>query len=44
MSFNDVAFVSIKGSDYIIHFWYNRKDDTVSIIHSSNLSDKTGTL
>ena len=27
MSFNDVAIVSIKGSDYRIHFWYMSKDD-----------------
>ena len=44
MSFNDVAIVSIKGSDYRIHFWYMSKDDAISIMHNSNLSDKTGTL
>ena len=44
MTFKDVAFVSIKGSDYIIDFWYMSKDDTISIMHNSNLSDKTGTL
>ena len=44
MSFNNVVIVSIKGSDYIIHFWYVRKDDAISIMHNSNLSDKTGTL
>ena len=27
MSFNDVAIVSIKGSDYRIHFWYMSKDN-----------------
>ena len=42
ISFNDVAIVSIKCSDYRIHFWY--KDDVISIIHNSNLSDKKGTL
>ena len=44
MSFNDVAIVSIKGSDYKIHFWYISKDEAISIMHISNLSDKTGTL
>ena len=27
MNFNDVAIVSIKGSDYRIHFWYMNKID-----------------
>ena len=44
MSFNDVAIVSIKGSDYRIHFWYMSKDDARSIMHNSNLIDKKGTL
>ena len=44
MSFSDVAIVSIRGSDYRIHFWYMGKDDAISIMHNSNLSDKTGTL
>ena len=44
MSFNDVAIVSIKGSDYRIHFWYMSKDDAISIMHNSNLTDKNGTL
>ena len=44
MSFKDDAIVSIKGSDYRIHFWYMSKDDGISIMHSSNLNDKKGTL
>ena len=44
MSFNDVAIVSIKGSDYRIHFWYMSKDDAISIMHNSNLIDQKGTL
>ena len=44
MNFNDVALVSIKGNDYRIHFWYMRKDGAISIIHSSNLNEKTGLL
>ena len=44
MSFNDVAIVSIKSIDYRIHFWYMSKDNAINIMHSSNLSNKTGTL
>ena len=44
MSFNDVAIVSIKGSDYRIHFWYMSKDDEINIMHNSNLIDKKGVL
>ena len=44
MSFNDVAIVSIKGSDYRIHFWYMSKDDAISILHNSNLNDKKDML
>ena len=28
----DVAIVSIKGSDYRIHFWYMSKDDAINIM------------
>ena len=41
MSFN-VAIVYVKGSDYRIHFRYMSKDDAISIMHSSNLNEKTG--
>ena len=44
MSFKDVAIVSMKGSDYRIHFWYMSKDDAISIMYNSNLIDKNGTL
>ena len=44
MSFNDVAIVSIKDSDYRIHFWYMSKDDAISKMHNSNLIDKKGVL
>ena len=44
MSFNDDAIISIKGSDYRIHFWYMSKDDAISIMHNSNLINKKGTL
>ena len=44
MSFNDVAIVSVKRSDYRIHFWYISKDDTISTMNNSNLNDKRSVL
>ena len=44
MSLNDVATIYVKGSTYRIHFWYMSKYDTISIMNSSNLVDKTGVL
>ena len=44
MSFNDVAIVYVKGSAYIIYFWYVSKSDAISITNSSNLVDKKGAL
>ena len=38
MNFNDVAIVSVKGSDYRIHFWYMTKDNGLSIIKNSDLN------
>ena len=29
INFNDISIVSIKGSDYRIHFWYMSKDDAI---------------
>ena len=40
MNFNDVAIVSIKGSNYRIHFWYMSKGDAMSIIDNVNVSEK----
>ena len=40
IGFSDVAFVSIKGNDCRIHFWYMSKDDAISIMHNSDLIDK----
>ena len=42
MGFNDVAIVSVKGSDYRIHFWYMSKDDAIIIMNNSNLNEKSG--
>ena len=44
MNFNDVAIASVKGSDYKIHFWYMSKDNAISIMNSSDLSEKSGLL
>ena len=35
MNFIVVAIVSIKGSDYRIHFWYMSKNDAKSIMNNS---------
>ena len=43
-SFNDVAIISIKGSDYRIHFWYMSKNDAIVLMTNSNLNDKNGIL
>ena len=32
MNFNDAATVSIRGSDYRIHFWYISKDEAINIM------------
>ena len=41
MNFHDVAIVSIKGSDYRIHFWYITKNDAINIMKNSNLNEKS---
>ena len=43
MNFN-AALVSIKESDYRIHFWYMSKDDAIDIMKNSNLNEKSGLL
>ena len=40
ISFNAVAIVSIKGSDYKIHFCYMNKYDAIRIMNNSNLDEK----
>ena len=44
MGFNDVAIVYVKGSAYRIHFWYMSKDDAITIMYNSNVTDKKGIL
>ena len=44
ISFNDVAIVSIKESDYRIPFWYMSKNDIMNVMKNSNLNEKSGSL
>ena len=44
MNFNEIAVVSVKGSDHGIHFWYMSKDDAINIMNNSDLNDKSGVL
>ena len=44
MNFNDVTIVSIKGSDYGIHFWYMSKVDAINIMNNSGQSEKGGLI
>ena len=41
MNFNDDAIVSVKGSDYRIHFWYMSKNDAINKMKNSNLNEKS---
>ena len=41
MKFN-VAIVSVKGSNYRIHFWYTRKNDNINVMKISDLNEKSG--
>ena len=44
MNFNYVPIVSIKKSDYRIHFGHMSKDDAISIMNNSSLNEKNGSL
>ena len=44
VSFNDAAIVSVKTSDYRIHFSYMSKDGAISIMNNSNLNENKGML
>ena len=44
INFNDVAIVSVKGSDYRIHFSYMSKDDAINIMKNFCLNEKSGLL
>ena len=43
-NFNDVAIISVKGSDYRIYFWYMSKYNAINIKKNSNLNEKSGLL
>ena len=40
MNFNDVAIVSVKGSDYRIHFWYKSTNHVINIMNNATLNEK----
>ena len=42
MSFDDLAIVSVKGSDYRIHFWNMSKNYTINVMKNSSLNKKSG--
>ena len=42
-SFDDVVIVSIKGNNYIIHFWYMSKN-AMNLMNNSSLNEKTASL
>ena len=44
ISFNNIAIVYVRGSDYRINFWYMNKNDAINIMNNSNLVDKRGVL
>ena len=44
ISFNNVAFIQVKGSTYKIHFWYISKNDAINMMNDSSLADKRGVL
>ena len=44
MTFNDVAIVSIKRSDYKTHFWNMNKDVAINIMKNYNLNEKSEPL
>ena len=37
INFNDITIVSVKGSDYRIHFWYMNKDYAINIKKNPDL-------
>ena len=42
MNFNNIAIVSIKESDYRIHFWYMNINDVINIMKIFSLNEKSG--
>ena len=44
MNFNDVAIVSVNGSNFRNHFWFMSKDDVINIMNNLNLNYKKDVL
>ena len=44
MNINDVAIVSVKGSNYRIHFWYTCKNEAINIMKNKDLNEKSVSL
>ena len=44
INFDDIAVVSVKRSDYRIHFWYISKNNAINIMKSYGLNEKSGLL
>ena len=44
MNFNDVAIVTVKENDYIIHFLYMSKDEAINFLRNADLTEKSRTL
>ena len=44
VSIKNLAILYSKENAYRIHLWNMSKNDTISIIHNSNLIDKKGVL
>ena len=40
LDFDDIANVSIKGSDYKINFWYISKNDAINIMKTFDLKKR----
>ena len=43
-NFNDVAIVTIKESDYRIHFWSMSKNNAINRMKNPNFNEKSGLL
>ena len=41
MSFNDVAIVTVKETDYRIHLLYMSKDEVINLLRNADLAEKT---
>ena len=44
MNFNDVAIVTVKGNNYIIHFLYMRRGEVIDLLRNPELTENSRTL